>query len=134
MKTLVVYYSLEGNTKILASKIAETLNADIIELKTSKQYPSEGFKKYVFGGKSVVFGEKPKLTNTGIDLSLYDTIVIGTPIWASNFTPPIKSFISEYKIQGKRIALFACHRGGRSRKMLFKAQTGTFGQSVYRRG
>ncbi len=120
MNTLVVYFSLDGNTKLLAGKIAETMNANIIELKTNKKYPAEGFWKYFLGGKSVVFGEKPKLTIADIDLSRYETIIIGTPVWASSFTPPIKSFISKYKIQGKRIALFACSMGGEAEKCLTK--------------
>ena len=33
MKTLVVYYSLEGNTKLIAQTLKEELNCDIVELK-----------------------------------------------------------------------------------------------------
>lgn len=120
MKTLVVFYSLDGNTKLISGKIAETLSADIIELKTDKKYPADGFFKYFLGGMSVMFGQKPMLTNSSIDLSPYDTIVIGTPIWASSFVPAIKSFVSSYKIKGKRIALFACHRGGGAEKCIMK--------------
>lgn len=116
MNTLVVYFSFDGNTKLIAEKIAETINADIIELKTSKKYPTEGFSKYFWGGKSVIFGEKPKLTNDSIDLSRYETIYIGTPVWAGSYTPPIKSFIRQYKIQDKRIALFASHGGNGAEK------------------
>ncbi len=111
MSALVVYFSFSGNTKIIAEKIAETVNADIIELKTYKKYPEKGFLKFFCGGMSAVFGLKPKLTNDAVDLNGYDTIFIGTPIWAGVYTPPIKSFLSQYNIKGKRIALFAC-RGG----------------------
>lgn len=120
MNTLVVYFSFDGNTKLIAEKIAETINADIIELKTSKKYPTEGFSKFFWGGKSVIFGEKPKLTNDSIDLSRYATIYIGTPVWAGSYTPPIKSFIRQYKIQGKRIALFASHGGNGAEKCFAK--------------
>ncbi|MDR2024314.1 MAG: NAD(P)H-dependent oxidoreductase [Hungatella sp.] len=120
MSTLVVYFSFTGSTKFIAEKIAETTGADITELKISKNYPAEGFGKYFWGGKSVIFGEKPKLINKPIDLNKYDTIIIGTPIWAGSFTPPIKSLISQYKIQGKRIALFASHGGGGAQKCFTK--------------
>lgn len=116
MSTLVVYFSFNGNTKMIAEKIAETINADVVELKTSKEYPTEGFRKYFWGGKSVIFGEEPELTNERIDLNRYDTIIIGTPVWAGSFAPPIKSFISQSKISGKRIALFASHGGGGAEK------------------
>lgn len=120
MSTLVVYFSFNGNTKFIAEKVAETISADIIELKTSEKYPEKGFQKYFWGGKSVIFGEKPKLINEHIDLNRYETIIIGTPVWAGAFTPPIKSLISQYKIQGKRIALFASHGGGGAKKCFTK--------------
>lgn len=120
MSTLVVYFSFDGNTKFIAEKIAETIGADIIELQTSKKYPTEGFRKYFWGGKGVLFGEKPALTNERMDLSRYETIVIGTPVWAGSFTPPIKTFISQYKIRGKRIAMFASYGGGGAVKCFTK--------------
>lgn len=120
MSTLVVYFSFDGNTKFIAEKVTETISADMIELKTSKKYPREGFKKYFLGGKSVIFGEKPKLINERIDWNRYETIIIGTPVWAGSFSPPIKSFISEYKIYGKRVALFASHGGGGAEKCFSK--------------
>lgn len=120
MSTLVVYFSFTGSTKFIAEKIAETMNADIAQLKTSKEYPADGFKKYFFGGKSVIFGEKPDLVNEPIDWNRYDTIIIGTPVWAGSFAPSIKSFISQYKIRGKRIALFASHGGGGAKKCFAK--------------
>lgn len=120
MRALIVYFSFEGNTKLIAEKIAETIGADIVELATSKQYPQEGIGKYFWGGKSVVFGDKPELLNETVDWNKYQTIIIGTPVWASSFTPPVKSFISKYKISGKRIALFACHGGGGAEKCFAK--------------
>ena len=120
MSALVVYFSFEGNTKLIAEKIAETISADIVELVISRQYPQEGFGKYFWGGKSVIFGDKPKLLNETIDLDRYQTIIIGTPVWAGSFTPPINSFISKYKIYGKQAALFACHGGGGAEKCFVK--------------
>lgn len=118
MATLVVYFSLDGNTKLIAKTIAETVDADFAELKTSKEYHTKGFKKFFWGGKSVLFGEKPELTNDPIDLSRYDTIILGTPVWAGSFAPPLKTFFSKYQITGKRIALFACHGGGGAKKCM----------------
>lgn len=80
MKSLVIYYSLEGDTKLIANIIKNELNSDVLELRTKKQYPNKGFKKYLWGGKSVIFKEKPKLLNKYIDISIYDKIFIGTPI------------------------------------------------------
>lgn len=116
MKTLVIYYSLEGNTKFISETIAKELNADIIELETVKSFPSSGFKKYVWGGKSVVLKEKPELKNDNINLNEYDNIVIGTPIWAGTYAAPFNTFINQYKFSGKKVGLFACHAGGGAEK------------------
>lgn len=120
MSTLVVFFSLEGNTRFIAEQIADTLHADRIELTAKKEYPKKGFMKYFWGGKSVVFGEEPELCNGQIDLSSYETIIIGTPVWAGSFAPPVKTFLTQYKIENKKIALFACHGGGGASKCFQK--------------
>jgi len=122
MKTLVVFYSLEGNTKFVSEIIAKELDADIFELKVKKEFPSSGFKKYFWAGKSVVFKEKPVLTNTDLDLSIYENIILATPIWASKYASPFNTFIRDFKFSGKNVALLACHGGGRAKKSfkLFK--------------
>lgn len=120
MNTLVVFYSLEGNTKYIANALAGQLHAEILELSTAKKYPTKGVQKYLWGGKSVFMGEKPKLTNQNIDLSIYDNIVIGTPVWAGSFASPINTFIHQYNVKNKKVALFACHGGGGAKKCFQK--------------
>ena len=115
MKTLVVFYSLEGNTKFIADVIAKHLQADTLELKTAKPFPSKGFKKFFKGGMSVVFKQKPKLDNKDIDLNPYDNIIIGTPVWAGTFAPPLRTFLRANSLAGKHVALFACCSGGNAR-------------------
>lgn len=112
MKTVVIFYSLEGNTKFISEIIAKELKADLVELKTKKEFPSSGFKKFVWGGKSVVFKENPELVNQNINLNAYDNIVIGTPIWAGTYASPFNTFVKQYKFTGKKVALFASNDGG----------------------
>jgi len=120
MSTLVIYYSLEGNTDLVAQKIAAVTGADLLRLNPKKEYPSGNVSKFFWGGKSVVFGEKPKLENYDISMEDYDTVIIGTPIWAGTYTPPIKTFLAENKVEGKNIYLFACHSGGATDKCFKK--------------
>ena len=61
MKTLIVYYSLEGNTQYAAERIAAAIGAETLRLTPEKAYPDSGFKKYFWGGKSAVMAETPKL-------------------------------------------------------------------------
>lgn len=111
-KKLVVFYSLEGHTQLVGQLIARALGATIVELKTQKAFPKQGFKKYFIGGKSVYLKEKPAITNKLPDLKNYDTVVIGTPVWAGQFAAPIRTFLTQNDLTGKKVALFACHRGG----------------------
>ena len=120
MKTLVIFYSLEGNTKFISEIIAKELQADLLELRTKKAYPSEGFKKYVWGGKSVALKEQPELTNQNIDLRNYENIVIGTPIWAGTYSAPFNTFVKQNKFEGKKVALFACDASGVAEKCFMK--------------
>lgn len=116
MKTLVVFYSLEGNTKYIAEIIAKQLQADLLELKPKREYPTQGFKKYFCGGKSALFRECPELTNREVDLGVYQNIIIGTPIWAESYSAPIRSFLKRNQFENKKVALFACHAGGGTEK------------------
>lgn len=116
MKSIVIFYSLEGNTKLIGEAIAKKINADILELKPKKKYYDSGFKKYFWGGKSVVFKEKPELVPYNINLDDYDNIFIGSPIWVGTYVPPYNTFFSRETICDKNIYLFACHGGGGANK------------------
>ncbi len=122
MKTLMVYYSLEGNTEYVANRIKEKTGADVLKLVPKKAYHDKGFAKFFWGGKSAVMAEKPELEAYEVDLSAYDRIVFGFPVWASNFTPPIRTFIEDNKegLGGKKFAAFACQSGSGAEKALAK--------------
>lgn len=109
MKTLVVYYSLTNNTKLIAEAVAAQLHADLLEVKPQKKLPREGFWKFFLGGMSAIFKQSPKLENSNVDWNVYQNIVIGTPIWAGSCSAPMHSFLKHNKIAEKNIALFACH-------------------------
>lgn len=116
MKTLIVYFSLEGNTKWVATQIATRINADILELVPKKPYPTEGFGKFFWGGKSATFGESPELMPFHIDVPQYERIILATPIWAGTFAPPLRTFLRRVQVSGKKLALVACSGGGSAEK------------------
>ncbi len=114
MKDIIVYYSMLGNTEYAAKLIAENTGADTLRIEPEKAYPDKGFKKFFWGGKSAVMGDKPKLLPYEFDAGKYDRIIFGTPVWAGTFTPPIRTFITENAeaLKGKRFALITCCSGG----------------------
>ena len=123
MKTLIVYYTLEGNTHYAAKKIASLLDADVLRVKPVKTYPRKGFRKFLWGGKSAVMAETPELEPYTFDASAYDRIVFGFPVWAGNVTPPLRTFIKENDLSGKRFAAFACQSGAGAEKAFEKLKT-----------
>ena len=117
-KTIVVYYSLEGNIDFVAKKIAEKLGADIFRLETVKEYPKKGLLKYFHGGKDSVAGLKPELKGELPNLAEYEKIVIGAPVWASKPAAPINTFFEKAGLSGKSCFAFASSAGGNSAKCL----------------
>ena len=120
MKTLMVYYSLEGNTEYAVNKIAETCGFDTLRLVPVNKYPDRGFKKFFWGGKSSVMAETPELEPYMFDSDSYDRIIFGFPVWAGNVTPPIRTFVKENDLKGKRIAAVACQSGAGAEKAFGK--------------
>ncbi len=122
MRDLIVYYSLEGNTEYVVNRIKEKTGADTLKLVPMKAYKDKGFAKFVWGGKSAVMAEKPKLNDYEVDLAIYDRIMFGFPVWASTFTPPIRTFVSENMeaLKGKKFAAFACQSGNGAKRAFEK--------------
>lgn len=111
-KTVVLYYSLEGTTKKIAEHIASKIDADITEVKPVKEIKAKGFLKYVLGGGQVVMKKKPELKPLNVNLDDYDTVLLGSPIWAGTFTPPILTLLETGYLKNKKIAYFYCYQGG----------------------
>lgn len=113
MKSAVIYYSLNGNTRYVTEKVANELGADLIELVPVKAYPDKGMIKFIWGGSAVTFKKKPELEPYEFDKNKYDLIILATPVWASNFTPPMRTFLEDNDLSGKKIAVITCCAGGR---------------------
>lgn len=122
MKIAIVYYSQSGNCDFVANEIAKQIDADIVRIEPEKAYPDKGFKKFFWGGKSAVMGESPKLVPYTFDASGYDAIILGYPVWAGTFAPPIRSFVEQNRgvIAEKPVLAFATSSGGNAEKSFVK--------------
>jgi len=114
-RTLVIYYSLDGNTRLIAEAIAKEAGADLLELKPDKEPPSRGFMKYLWGGRQVFMKQVPSLLPFAYHPFDYDLLFIGTPVWAFSYTPALAAFFARFPVAGKKIALFCCSGGARGR-------------------
>ena len=107
-KALVVYYSLSGNTKGIAQKIASYLNADILELKTETPYPDDYDVLLSLGKRETTSGYLPKLKPYRIDFSKYGVVLVGAPVWWSTFAPALRTFLTFNlaQLKGKKVFPF----------------------------
>ena len=121
MKMALIYYSLTGNTEYVAKEISKRLNVDVFKINLKKDFPKKGFKKYFICGKSASL-EEDVIFECKCDLEKYDSIIFGTPIWASNISSPLRSYINYNieKIKNKKIYVYLCYMGGGESKALNK--------------
>lgn len=111
MKTLILYYSYGGNTRGIAKKIQELSGGDLEEIKTAMPYDGDYQKVVEQGQQEVDAGYEPELQPLAVDLSGYDTIILGTPVWWYTFAPAVKTLLSSQNWAGKTIYPFATNGG-----------------------
>lgn len=114
-KTLVAYFSASGVTKKAAEKLASAAKTDIYEIKPAVTYTKADLnwmdKK---SRRSVEMGNKsfrPEIVKDDLNLSQYDTILVGFPIWWYVAPTIINTFLESYDFAGKKIVLFATSGG-----------------------
>ena len=110
-KTLIVYFSWSGNTRAAAEYVREILNTDIFEIIPANRYPSDYSAMLSQYRREKERDTFPRLANN-IDISQYDTIILGYPNWGGDLPWVVKSFLSANNFSGKRIAPLCTHGGG----------------------
>lgn len=112
MKTLLIYYSYEGATALMADAITDEINSDKRRLYVIDEKRKIGFKKMLWGGLQVFRKQEPEISPLNIDIRDYDLIIIGTPVWAGSYVPAIRSFLANSDFTGLNVAYFYTHLGG----------------------
>ena len=115
MKKLVAYFSASGTTKKTAEMMAEAAGCDLYEIAPKVPYTKADLnwmdKK---SRSSVEMSDKkirPELGGETIDMSAYDEIILGFPIWWYVAPTIINTFLEKYDFSGKKIVLFATSGG-----------------------
>ena len=101
MKTLILYYSYGGNTKRIAERIQKEIGGDIVRIDTVVDQ----------GQRENAEGYCPELKPLHIDLTDYDTIVLGSPVWWYTFASAMHSFLKQADLSGKTVYPFATNGG-----------------------
>ena len=114
-KNLVAFFSASGTTKKVAEMIAEEAKADLFEIEPKVPYTKADLdwmnKK---SRSSVEMSDKkyrPEIMKKKMDMSSYDEILLGFPIWWYVAPTIVNTFLEAYDFSGKKIVLFATSGG-----------------------
>lgn len=100
-----------GTTEYVAEMIQENVGGDIYPIRTAEPYPADFDEVTDQNHAEMDAGTLPELTESDLDISQYDTVFIGYPVWAANAPQAVFSFLSEYDLSGKTIIPFCTHDG-----------------------
>lgn len=109
--TLILYFSMSGNTETVANYIHEEIGGDIVKLETVQTYPEDYDELVDYAREEQRDNARPELETTIENIEQYDTIFLGYPNWWGDMPMPIYSFLDQYDLSNKTIAPFITHGG-----------------------
>lgn len=111
-KTLIVFYSLFGNTENLALEIAIQTDGALRELIPDNNYSFDYNTAAKEVRNQISRGFCPKLISGSEPIEGCETIFIGSPNWFKTLAPPVLSFLRQHDFEDKTIVPFCTHGGG----------------------
>ena len=114
-KELVIYFSVYGTSKAVAEEIAKQRGADIAEIVPAVPYDSnrDNYNALArLAKKEHDEDMRPEIKND-IDITSYDRIYIGYPMWWYTFPMIIYTLFDKYDFSGKTIVPFNTHMGSK---------------------
>ncbi len=126
MNAIVVYYSRSGNTAEVARAIATALDANIEAIvdKTSRK----GLVGYMRSAYEATFARLTTIEQPTHDLSRYDLVVMGSPVWNASLSSPVRTFMARHRKDMKAVAFF-CTCGGRGAERVFEQMSDVTGKT-----
>lgn len=113
--TLVAYFSASGVTKSVAEKLSKEIGADLFEIVPEKLYTNADLNWQNSRSRSSVEmkdrNARPGIASKVEDMSQYDVVFVGFPIWWYREPSIIDTFMEAYDFSGKTIVPFATSGG-----------------------
>ncbi|MCR4618447.1 MAG: NAD(P)H-dependent oxidoreductase [Lachnospiraceae bacterium] len=114
-KTLVAFFSASGVTARVAERLAKVAQADLFEISPKELYTEADLNWNNKDSRSTVEMKnpdcRPEIWSEVSDMSIYDTVYVGFPIWWYREPSIIDTFIESYDFSGKKIIPFATSGG-----------------------
>ena len=106
--SVVIYFSATGTTKTVAERIAKASNSEIIEIIPKEKYTSADldYNSDCRANREQNDSKSRPLIENTIDISKYDTIYLGYPIWWGTIPKIILTLLDTYDFTGKTIIPF----------------------------
>lgn len=111
MNTIIIYYSYSNHTRMIAQKLKEELNFDILEIQPKVPYSSDYQKVVDLTEDNLETKKTPEIEDININLDNYGKVILGTPVWWYTITPPIRTFLTKYDLSNKTVIPFATNAG-----------------------
>ena len=111
-KHLVLYYSQTGATEAVALELQKSLGADIEAIQLVEPYAGTYAETIERANKERQEGILPELKPLQADLSKYETIFLGYPIWYGTYALPIHTLVKNHDFAGKKIVTFCTFGSG----------------------
>ena len=124
-RILVVFYSRSGTTRRIAEALAEALKCDLEEI--TEPNPRTGFLGYI---RSLLEARRKRpsiIAPKKHDVSSYDLVVIGTPVWAWSLSSPVRAYLMATASQLPEVAFF-CTLGAKGSESTFAQMTAIVGK------
>ena len=110
MKICIVYHSETGNTRHIAQHLASACDGQLVEVHDRASYSA--VTRFLLRCKKARGEDLTPIEPAAIDVSAYDLLVFGSPVWAFKPTPVIHAAIAALKgCEGKRAVAFVTHGG-----------------------
>ncbi len=113
MRTLVIYYSLTGHTRTVATDLSKSLGATLAEI-TCPAY-ARGLSGGLRQAWHILRGASPEIVVPEVADTTYDLVVAAGPVWAGRPAPPLRAYLKRYAHKGTPLALVVTC-GGTSRR------------------
>lgn len=118
-KVLIVYFSHTGNTRTIAGYIHDMVESDMVELETEDTYTDDYDTLLAQIRQEVADEYCPPLATRIENISSYDVIFVGYPIWVETAAPPVRTFLTTYDLSGKTVIPF-CTSGTSSAETSYR--------------